>query len=176
MTETKTNRGEIREGQSSDRNKSPLPSLRVGEILVPVDFSEPSKVALKHAISIANHFDSLVIVLQVVKPLIGQETVYPSGTYVEQITFNAERVLNEICQRAHMTPPRNARMLVKYGIPCEQIVAIATDRKTDLIVIGTRGRGALAHAFLGGTTENVIRHAPCPVLVVRPNESSGFAQ
>jgi len=152
------------------RNESPLASLQVHKILVPVDFSEPSKAALKHAVSIANHFDSALVVLQVFKPWVGQETVYPSNVDVEEITFTAERVLNEICLREQMMPPRNARILVKYGLPHDQIIATAKTCEADLIVIGTHGHSGLAHVFLGSTTEEVIRHAPCPVLVVRPSQ------
>lgn len=53
------------------------------------------------------------------------------------------------------------------GSPAEAIVNVATNRQSDVIVIGSRGLGRLAGALLGSTSQKVISHAPCPVLVVR---------
>jgi nucleotide-binding universal stress UspA family protein len=56
------------------------------------------------------------------------------------------------------------------GIPYQEIANTAEILKTDLIVIATHGRTGLAHVLLGSTTEHLVRHAPCPVLVVREKE------
>jgi universal stress protein A len=53
------------------------------------------------------------------------------------------------------------------GTPFVEIVAAAKRHDSDLIVIGTHGRGALAHALIGSVAERVVRKAPCPVLTVR---------
>ena len=47
---------------------------------------------------------------------------------------------------------------------------VARDRKVDLIIITTHGHTGLKHVFMGGTAERVVRHAPCPVFVVRKCE------
>lgn len=54
--------------------------------------------------------------------------------------------------------------------PAAAIVAFATEAAIDCIVIGTHGRGALAHLFVGSVAERVVRTAPCPVLTVRHPE------
>jgi nucleotide-binding universal stress UspA family protein len=51
--------------------------------------------------------------------------------------------------------------------PAEAIISVATTRKSDLIVIGSRGLGTLAGLLLGSTSQKVVAHAPCPVLIVR---------
>ncbi len=53
------------------------------------------------------------------------------------------------------------------GRPFLEIIRIAKERKSDLIVIGTHGRGALKQVLLGSVAEKVVRKAPCPVLSVR---------
>jgi nucleotide-binding universal stress UspA family protein len=54
--------------------------------------------------------------------------------------------------------------------PALSIVQYARDAKVDLIVVGTHGRGAVAHLFLGSVAERVVRMAPCPALTVRHPE------
>ena len=56
------------------------------------------------------------------------------------------------------------------GVPHEEIVALATDERADLIVMGTAGRGGLGRALLGSVADRVRRLAPCPVMLVRQPE------
>jgi len=56
------------------------------------------------------------------------------------------------------------------GAAAAAIVEYAKQTHVDVIVVGTHGRGPVAHFFMGSVAEHVVRHAPCPVLVVRPNE------
>jgi nucleotide-binding universal stress UspA family protein len=57
--------------------------------------------------------------------------------------------------------------VVRTGTPWNEIVALAKEIKADLIVIGTHGRTGIKHVVMGSTAERVVRHASCPVLVVR---------
>ena len=61
-------------------------------------------------------------------------------------------------------------MLVQVGSAFEVITNIARDYEVDLIVLTTHGKIGLKHVFMGSTAERVVRHAPCPVLVVRKHE------
>jgi hypothetical protein len=56
------------------------------------------------------------------------------------------------------------------GFPCDEIVRAAEETNTDLIIISTHGHGGWARMLIGSTAERVVRHAPCPVLVVRERE------
>ena len=60
--------------------------------------------------------------------------------------------------------------LMVTGAPAAEIVRYAEDQSINLIVMGTHGRGMVAHALLGSVAEKVVRHAPCPVLTVRHPE------
>jgi nucleotide-binding universal stress UspA family protein len=53
------------------------------------------------------------------------------------------------------------------GDPAEAIISVANTRKSDIIVMGSRGLGRLAGLLLGSTSQKVVAHAPCPVLIVR---------
>ena len=70
-----------------------------------------------------------------------------------------------------MAPPEQLEFmpsfLVLSGAPAAEIVRYANDHAIDLIVMGTHGRGMVAHALMGSVAEKVVRHAPCPVLTVR---------
>ena len=59
------------------------------------------------------------------------------------------------------------KVLVRFGRSFHEIAEAARTRKVDLIIIATHGYTGLKHALLGSTTERVVRHARCPVLVVR---------
>jgi nucleotide-binding universal stress UspA family protein len=61
----------------------------------------------------------------------------------------------------------NARATLRTGVPYQEVVALATDERADLIVIGTHGRGGIDRALLGSVADRVVRLAPCPVLTVR---------
>jgi len=58
---------------------------------------------------------------------------------------------------------------VKVGAPWQEIVRLAADEHADMIVMGTQGRSGLDRLLLGSVAERVVRHAPCPVLTVRPH-------
>ena len=60
-----------------------------------------------------------------------------------------------------------ARLALRTGAPHEEIVALATDERADLVVIGTHGRGGVNRVLLGSVADRVVRLAPCPVLTVR---------
>ena len=59
------------------------------------------------------------------------------------------------------------RKEVLEGSPAEEIINVANVRKSDLIVMGSRGLGKLAGLLLGSQSQKVVSHAPCPVLIVR---------
>lgn len=69
--------------------------------------------------------------------------------------------------RRRLPPPAAALEFVAIGKPATEIVSAATEWPADLIVIGSHGRGGIKRALLGSVAEGVMRHAPCPVLIVR---------
>jgi nucleotide-binding universal stress UspA family protein len=62
---------------------------------------------------------------------------------------------------------------IEVGDVAGTICRVAADLHTDVIVVGSHGRGAIERILLGSVSEQIVRHAPCPVLVVRPAPESG---
>jgi len=144
--------------------------IKIREILVPVDFSDCAEKALKYAIPFAKQFEARITLLHVVQLnyLVGTEFATVDYTFVEkdlrtQAANHLER-LSSIDERV------KCKTVVRTGQPVVEIVEAAKKLQTDLIVISTHGRTGLKHVLLGSVAENVVRHAPCPVLVVREKE------
>jgi nucleotide-binding universal stress UspA family protein len=145
---------------------------RIMRILVPSDFSPTSELALQFALDIAPPGAS-IHVLHVVDD-VGLLAAYPDGMYVELPAIQAELIAEAERQLATLVnkiaaPHTVVTIEAVVGRPVRQIVDVAKTRKSDLIVMGTHGRGALAHLMLGSVAERVVRTAHCPVLTVRDN-------
>lgn len=143
----------------------------LARMLVPTDFSSPSDLALEYAADMASRYGASIHLLHVMEdPAL--TAAYPDVYFVEfpalrqEMIEDAERRLAEsLTQRV----PANVKTTthVVTGRPARVIAQEATDRGIDLIVMGTHGRGGLAHLMLGSVAERVLRMAPCPVLTVR---------
>lgn len=148
----------------------PLIHAQLKRILVPVDFSEPSRGALRFARDWAARFGSEVCLLHVIEPantygVLGSEpVVVPLPTP----DFHAE-TRAELKKIVHQEFPESTEVSVhlREGVPFDQIANAARDLAADVIIIATHGRTGLSHALLGSTAERVVRHAPCPVLTLR---------
>ena len=147
--------------------------LNLQRILVPVDFSRKSTKAIRYAVTLARQFDASITLVHVIEPSYGPEEV-PSGNATRRVServrvTRARSKLNALCHRI-LGPCRIVETVVRSGLAFFEITEAAEAVGTDLIVIGTHGFGGLTRSVMGGTAEKVIRHAPCPVLVVHPHE------
>ena len=137
-------------------------------ILVPVDFSEPSRAALETAIEIGRRWpDSVITVLHVYGVPV---YAYVEGTVLppqilSEIAGAAQDAVAKLCD-AYKDRGVVLRPVSELGTPMD-IIRRAEEDKSDLIVMGTHGRTGLPHIVLGSVAERVVRHAPCPVLTVR---------
>ena len=141
---------------------------RIKSILVPIDFSPPSEKALDYAVSLANQFGAKLTLLNVVEPFPTPDfTYYPLVMENDKIQAETKRRLEHVRVKARIDPQLVEKTLVRNGVPYREITDAARMLKVDLIVISTHGYTGLAHVFMGSTAERVVRHAECPVLVVR---------
>jgi nucleotide-binding universal stress UspA family protein len=151
-----------------------LPEVNLKAILVPIDFSESSRKAMHYALSFARQFNAEVLLLHVIEftplttpvpplPIIQDETtrVTLRESAAKQLALWRDEINSQAAVRASMRDGVSAHA---------EIVNAATEGNIDLIILGTRGRTGLAHLLIGSTAERVVRHAPCPVLVVRERE------
>ena len=143
--------------------------FKVNRILVPMDFSDVSKGALPWATFLAAQFEAEVVLLHVVENL---PIEYPLGheltshliiPLIKQAEADLKRAAADLARSFRI----NISAAVREGRPHKEIGAVARALGADLIVLTTHGYTGLKHAWLGSTAERVVRHAHCPVLVVR---------
>jgi nucleotide-binding universal stress UspA family protein len=150
--------------------------IKLHNILVPTDLSECSNAALKYGLELARTFDAKLHVLHVVQDPYTQPwaaEAFPAaiGDVLTEWQQQAEKRLND-----SIDPADRARVIVTctIGSPYGDILRFATGKNIDLIVMGTHGRGPMAHMLLGSVAEKIVRKAPCPVLTVRHPQSAAI--
>ena len=143
-------------------------------ILCPVDFSDSSLNALKYAISMAQEADGQLTVLHVVAHEFENTAdmagiVYDAGMTIGDFLKEREEALRRRLQEAvaGATEFCSVESLMTHGKPWREVLRIAAERQSDLIVMGVQGRGAADLLFFGSTTQHVVREASCPVLTLR---------
>jgi nucleotide-binding universal stress UspA family protein len=137
------------------------------KILCGTDFTERSYNALDYALRFAKLADGVLIVAHFVHVPSGD--VYTNEAWPRTFEEARERA-KELIAQLHQTRlggyPKT-ELVVEIGVPAESILKIAKERNVDMIVTATHGRSELADLIMGSTAEKLIRHAPCPVFVVR---------
>ena len=141
-------------------------------ILVPIDFSPPSLKTLRYAELLAARFGAKLHLVHVVTPPLffpARRATLGWAFSETAVVRNAKKRLKKLTAEFSL-PPRPDPFTVRVEPAAEEISEVARVTDADLIAIATRGYTGLKHAFLGSTTERVVRAAPCPVLVVRAKE------
>ncbi len=143
-------------------------------ILVPTDGSPRTKLAISRAIELAKAVGGDVTGIHVIDQ--ASFMGYPGGvewqTLADALRSDGERALRELEEEARKNDvPVTTRLIEGHPAQC----IIEAGRDADLIVMGTLGRTGVAHLLLGSVAERVIRHASCPVLVVRLSEKKARA-
>ncbi|MBK7629896.1 MAG: universal stress protein [Ignavibacteriales bacterium] len=142
----------------------------INKVLVPIDFSDYSKSALKYAVNFAKSFNAEVILVYVVEPII-----YPPDFSMGQIAMpsintdwdnRAKEELDKLAKN-EITGPNKVKTILKTGKPFVEIIETAKEENVDLIIIATHGHSGVEHILFGSTAEKVVRKAPCPVLTLR---------
>lgn len=139
--------------------------LQLRTMLVPLDLSTDSLRALSLALPLARRFDARIHVLHVDEGVHQFGSTAPSPVLWSEV--EAKRRLADEVELSFGFRPQGEDCHLRVGKPSQEIVAAASELKADLIVIATHRRSGFKHLLLGSTTEKIIRHATCPVLVVR---------
>src|SRR5579875_485490 len=139
--------------------------LPLATLLHPTDFSENSEFAFRLACALARDYKARLVLLHVLPPpmVIYAGGPVPAETWpsVEQ----AEEKLHQLEGKAHRV---RVESQVMEGDPVDMILRAAKETNSDVIVMGTHGRTALARLLMGSVAEAVLRKAPCPVLISKP--------
>jgi nucleotide-binding universal stress UspA family protein len=147
--------------------------MEIRSILLPTDFSECGNYALSYAASLARRFGASIICINVIEPIVptvgysGMTEPLPIADITEQLEDSAERELPKLAECDECSG-LDVEEVVVHGEAASEIVRVAKERDVDLIVISSHGRTGLGRILFGSTAESVVRHASCPVLVVKP--------
>jgi nucleotide-binding universal stress UspA family protein len=151
--------------------RSAAAGLGIKSILVPIDFSEHSKNALKYAIPMAEEFDATLHLVYVVEP-----TIYPADLGFGQVVLpgvedelrqKGAEELKSLIER-EIGSRVQASSAVRTGNPHQEILAEAEEKDVNLIIVATHGHSGVEHMLFGSTADRIVHHAKCPVLTVRP--------
>jgi nucleotide-binding universal stress UspA family protein len=145
-------------------------TLKIKLILCPIDFSEFSERAYRHALSLAEHYQAKLVAQHVVElwrhP--SASFVASAGLYEEfgrALGKNGMKQLQEFMKN-HPHGEIQPELLVQEGVAADSILSFAQAQKTDVIVMGTHGRRGFDRLMLGSVTDRVMRRAPCPLLAI----------
>ena len=156
---------------SDSVTENALGSVHLKTLLVPTDFSQNSTRAVQYAKTLSQIFHSKVILLHVIIPVAAPDLVYGPMAWDEGKAIQASKKRLEKCvEEAKFEKSIPVQTLVKMGHPTQVITELSKSLKVDMLIISTHGHTGLKHLLLGSVVERVIRHAPCPVLVVREKE------
>ncbi len=150
------------------KRAKPAGPPKIRRILVPTDFSRASSQAARYARELAKQNQAELVLVHVIMPAGSPDLIYGSMLWDEgKILDSARAALQQWQKEAGLARVQKISRQIRVGVPFSEIVAAAGETKADLIVIPTHGHTGLQHYLLGGTAERVVRHAQCPVLVVR---------
>jgi len=144
--------------------------MEIKKILCATDFSEGSLDSLPYAVDFAKRYGAKLYLIHVI-----HDVVKTSGWYVPHVSL--DEMYTDMKKDAkgrlekyfvdEMRGFKDIEHVVLTGVPYQEISRFAEEEKIDLIVIGTHGKTGLDRMLFGSTAEQVVRHAPCPVITVR---------
>ena len=139
--------------------------MHIHSILHATDFSEGSRNAFAVAYALARDYRAKLLLCTV-----RETTLVAFGEYGMVPPPPGEDVA-ELHAKLRSVVPERGTVAIEYhvteGEPAVQIVDLAKENQVDLIVVGTHGRGGLERMLMGSVAEQILRKAPCPVLVVK---------
>jgi nucleotide-binding universal stress UspA family protein len=145
-------------------------------ILLATDGSEEARLAALRAVDIAENTDSELHMVHVgVIPTFLESypgTLGYDGKLYEQIEEESRELLRKLSWQVEAAGGAVAGAHLRMGMVALEIVALAKELGVDLIVMGCRGHRGIRRAIEGSISDAVIRRAPCPVLVVRSDETN----
>ncbi len=134
-------------------------------ILLATDLTAASREATERAVELASRLEARLLIVNVLE----KRRLSGSGSHerVDQARSERESLLVKVVRDAREAGA-TAEFLVWEGDPGDSIAAAAEAEHADIVVVGTRGRSGAERMLLGSVSDHVVRHAECPVLVVRP--------
>ena len=142
----------------------------VKKILVAVDFSPASEQAVRTALQLGEKFESKLLLLHVIHDPANAPGFYAAKKAGKKVLRNMEAAAAEMMVEfvaKHVKDWEAFETRILPGLPADELLRAARNYKADLIIMGTRGHGALRRLMVGSVTDKVIRSCTRPVLVVQ---------
>ncbi len=144
--------------------------IHIQKILCPIDFSPPSRNALRYANEFAKAMNAKITVMHVIQPQpiaadVNVPYIPPEVEMEQAAKDDMAHLVREIVSEGVLV-----EQVLAFGLPSDCVIAQAKKENADVIILGTHGRSGISRLLMGSTAESVIRHAACPVLVVKAEE------
>ncbi len=161
-------------------------TAQIKKILYATDLSKNSSYAFLYAIDMAKKHDAKIVILHAIEPIPAYAEVYMATRdefkkkQHEEIVESMKKHLQGFCKKAEaqIGPPcveLVSKILVPVGYPAEEILSAADKEGCDVIVVGTHGKGFLAHTFLGSISNAVLHRTRKPVFIIPlPSEKTAI--
>lgn len=149
--------------------------LKVNHVLIPIDFSDPSRKAFYLGLKFARIFDAKTSVLHVVEPIASfdsGEDMEKQAEAVRRVEEGVKRRVNDLFEAGGLAEVdrRKVKVEIRAGKPYMEILRFAYQNDVDLIVMGSHGHTGVKHMLIGSQTEKVVRRAHCMVLTIKPDD------
>jgi len=148
--------------------------IKINKILVPVDFSEGSELALRYAATFASEYGAQIHLLNVI-----EEEVLHAGNLGDPLETSTKWHEQNMKQLESFVPAKyndfDIIRKVQGGLVYETIINYAKDNEISLIIIGAHGKTGFIDSWLGGNSYEIARKSPCAVLTVKP-QGRGFVE
>jgi nucleotide-binding universal stress UspA family protein len=141
--------------------------------VVPVDFSKTSDAALDHAIKLSKGSNAKLILLHALSNsammMAGPYEATPQMIieYEKAQHGEAQKQMDKLVRRKKLRPGTFRSMIARRGDPAQVIANQAKKARANMIIMGSHGRTGLKRLVLGSVAERTLRHARCPVLIVK---------
>ncbi|NOZ84832.1 MAG: universal stress protein [Deltaproteobacteria bacterium] len=149
--------------------------LVINKVLIPVDFTDCSRRAFYVALELAAKFGAKCTVMHVIEPITALDLsakkykqVYKDVTRMEEGV--QKRVEEFVAEEDYEIDPASIGIEISVGKPFQEILKKARELGVDLVIMGSHGKLAGDEVMMGSTAERVVRRAPCPVLVIKPQD------
>jgi universal stress protein A len=148
-----------------------LQPLQVRRILAPTDLTELSTSALRYAIRLGLSLGAEVVALHIHEILLDPpegplDLHMISKEEVNNSRHDIQRQFDEYLERFATIPDKLIRVLRFSADPWKEIITVAEEMSADLLVVSTHHHSILEYLFQVSDAEKIVRHAPCPVLVI----------
>lgn len=148
--------------------------IKINKILVPIDFSEGSELALRYAATFASEYGAQIHLLNVI-----EEEVLHAGNLSDPLETSTKWQEQNMKQLESFVPAKyndfDIIRKVQGGLVYETIINYAKDNEISLIIIGAHGKTGFIDSWLGGNSYEIARKSPCAVLTVKPR-GRGFVE